>query len=172
MNGQDARKAGPAIVVFESQQAADAAIRAMRLAAGSDLRHVSLIARVHGAKDRLVGLVCTPRGFTFRGRDGAFWTELARGADTAALVDLPPFGSLAALGPIAEAFADARNAAHRNRDASPVTVALAAAGIPRSELQRCETALWGNQIVLVIHPQAAPRTDADESRATPVLKVV
>jgi predicted benzoate:H+ symporter BenE len=131
---------------------------------------------VHGAKDRLVAFVCTPGGFTFRGRDGAFWTELARGADTAALVDLPPFGSLAVLGPLAEAFADARHAAHRNRDASPVTAALASAGIPRAELQRCETALWGNQVVLIMHPpaaaQGAPRTEADDGRATPVLKVV
>lgn len=175
MNGRDAGKLLAAVVIFETEQAADAAVRAMRMSGTSDLRHVSLIARVHAAKDRLVGLVATAQGYVFRGRDGDFWTGLAKGLDAAALVHLPPFGTVAALGPIAHAFADAKNAAHRNRDASPVTLALAATGIPRSEVQRCETALWGNQVVLVMHPagaQATPRTESDESRATPVLKVV
>jgi|APFre7841882724_1041349.scaffolds.fasta_scaffold00465_6 hypothetical protein len=175
MNAGDAVRAGSAVVVFESEQAADAAVRAMRLSGTNDLRGVSVIARVHGAKDRLVGLVCSAGGFMFRGRDGAFWTGLAQGAESAALVSLPPFGTVAALGPIALAFADAKNAAHRNRDASPITTALAAAGIPRSELQRCETALWANQVVLVIHPaspEAAARPEADDGRTAPVLKVV
>jgi hypothetical protein len=175
MQAQDARKPAPAVVMFESEQAADAAVHAMRLSGGSDLRQVSMVARAQGAKDRLVGLVCTRDGFVFRGRDGAFWTALAQGVDAAALVYLPPFGTIAALGPIAHAFADGRHASHRNRDASPLTVALGAAGIPKAEIQRCETALWGNQIIMVMHPAAAqvsPRTETDDSRAMPVLKVV
>lgn len=175
MTARDTPKATPAVVIFESEQAADAALRAMRMSGTTDLRGVSLIARVHGAKDRLVGLVCSTGGFVFRGRDGAFWTGLAQGAETAALVYLPPFGTVAALGPVALAFGDARHAAHRNRDASPVTVALASAGIARSELQRCETALWANQVVLIIHPaspQTAQRPEADDGRTAPVLKVV
>jgi hypothetical protein len=173
MATQDPRGATASVVILETQEAARAALGAMRASGSAALTgRVSLIAR---ARDRLAALCWSPREVAFQGRDGPFWSDLAVATGGAAFVNVPPFGSLAALGPIVHALAAAKPGQARGKDALTIAAALVLAGVARNELQRCESALWADQFVLIVHPpeQDGARGEGEDSRAaSPPLKLV
>ena len=154
----------PVIGVYEARSQAEAAIKSLHRQ-GFDMSKVSIVGKgVHG-NDEAHGFYTVGDRVRAWGASGGFWGAAWGLLLGSAVFVMPPFGLVAAAGPITATLVAALEGIAVVGGVSAVSAALAKAGVPHEQAHRHEADLLAGHLLLIV--QGSPE---DAQRAREILE--
>ncbi len=152
---------GPVIGVYEARSAAESAIKTLARR-GFDLSTLSVVGK--GARDdeSMHGFGAVGDRLRAWGNAGGFWGAAWGLLLGSAVFVMPPFGIVAAAGPITAALVAALEGVAVVGGVTALSVALAKAGLSREQVSRHEADLHAGRLLLIVHGAGE---HADRARA-------
>jgi hypothetical protein len=151
----------PAIGVYDTRSGAESAMNALARA-GFDMHKVSLFGKAGHDEDRAHGFYTLGDRIRTWGATGGFWGAAWALLLGSAVFVMPPFGIVAAAGPITAAVVAALEGVAIVGGVSALSAALASLGVPHDEALRHEAAVLEDGFLLIVH--GAPQ-DLETARA-------
>jgi hypothetical protein len=151
----------PVIGVYEARSQAEAAIKALARG-GLDMSKVSIVGKGVQGGDEAHGFYTVGDRVRAWGASGGFWGAAWGLLLGSAVFVMPPFGLVAAAGPITAVLVAAFEGIAVVGGMSALSAALAKAGVPHEQAVRHEADLLAGHLLLIVHGSAA---DADRARA-------
>jgi len=148
----------PVIGVYHTRSAAEAAIKALARA-GFDMASISIVGKGGHDGEEAHGFYTVGDRLRAWGASGGFWGAAWGLLLGSAIFVMPPFGLVAAAGPITAALVAALEGVAVVGGMSALSAALAKAGVPHDQARRHEADLLAGHLLLIVHgsPEDAAR---------------
>jgi hypothetical protein len=156
-----ATRDNPVIGVYDTRSGAETAMNSLARG-GFDMRKVSVFGKAGDDHEHAHGFYTLGDRVRAWGATGGFWGAAWALLLGSAVFVMPPFGLVAAAGPIAAALVAALEGALIVGGVSALSAALAALGVPHDEALRHEAAVLQDRYLLLVH--GAPE-DLAQARA-------
>jgi hypothetical protein len=149
------------ITVFESHQAAEAAVKNL-IDAGFDAKKLSIVGKDYHTEEHVVGYYNIGDRVASWGKFGAFWGGLWGFLFGSALFFVPGVGPIVVAGPLVAWIVGALEGALVVGGLSALGAALASIGIPKDSVVQYETEIKANKFLLAAHGTPA---EVEKARA-------
>jgi len=141
---------GPVIGVYPTRSGAESAMKALA-SAGYDMRKLSVFGKGGYADDHAHGFYTLGDRMRTWGASGGFWGAAWGLLLGSAVFVMPPFGVVAAAGPITAVLVAALEGAAVVGGMSALSAALASMGVPRDQAIGHESDVLEDRFLLIVH---------------------
>ena len=148
MNNQNNQTS--AVAIYNTHTDAEAAITQLQ-AAGTDMKHLSIVGKDYRTEDHVVGYYNTGGNLKYWGKLGAFWAGVWKLLVGEAFFWMPGVGPILVGGPLVTSIVGTLEGATVHNGLSALGCALHTMGIPKSSVVNYESALKANKFLLVVH---------------------
>jgi hypothetical protein len=142
-----------AVAIYESHEAAEAAIRALQKA-GVDLKGLSIVGKDFQTEEHAIGFYTTGDRVKLWGGRGALWGSLWGLLFGAGIFFIPALGPLLVLGPLVGWIAGALEGAAVGGAAGALAAALTGIGIPKDSVVKYELEVKAGKFLVLARGSA------------------
>ena len=140
----------PVIAVHASHGAAEAAVKALGQA-GFDLKKVSIVGKGYRTEEHALDFYTVGDRMKAWGASGGLWGAAWGLLLGSAVFVMPPFGIVAAAGPITAALVAALEGAAVVGGVTALGAALASVGMPHDQAVKYEAEIAADRFLLIVH---------------------
>jgi len=149
------------VAIYTTHTEAEGAVKELQRA-GFDMKKLSIVGKDYHSEEHVIGYYSTGDRMKYWGKQGAFWGGIWGLLLGAAFFAIPGVGPVLVAGPLVMWIVGALEGAIVVGGLSAVGAGLYSIGIPKDSVLKYETAIKGDQFLVLAHGTADEVTRAQE----------